>query len=103
MDVVKIEIIGICPICDRAMWKDAYVDKHHFFPKMYGGKKTEWVHKVCHRKIHSVFTEKELAKEYFDPNRLKQHPEMIKFIEWISSKSPDFYTKNDTHRRKRRK
>jgi hypothetical protein len=28
------EIIGLCPICDREMWKDKFVDKHHFLPNV---------------------------------------------------------------------
>jgi hypothetical protein len=77
------EIIGLCPICDREMWKGQFVDKHHFLPKCRGGKETEWVHKVCHRKIHSVFTEKELEKKYNNSELLKEHPEMEKFIKLL--------------------
>jgi hypothetical protein len=96
------EVIGICPICDREMWKDKFVDKHHFFPKCKGGKKTEWVHQVCHRKIHSVFSETELAKKYNNAESVKNHPEMFKFINWISKKNPDFYDRTITHNRKKR-
>jgi|ERR1035437_7498163 hypothetical protein len=95
-------IIGICPICDREMWQDKFVDRHHFLPKCKGGRETEWVHKVCHRKIHSLFTENELAKEYNNPLVVKTHPEIIKFILWIQKKEPDFYDRNTTHNRKRR-
>lgn len=96
-------IIGLCPICDREMWKDKFVDRHHFFPKCKGGRETEWVHKVCHRKIHSIFTENELAKEYNNPEVVKSHPEIDKFVKWISKKDPDFYDRNTTHNRKRRR
>ena len=96
------EIIGDCPICDREMWKGYFVDKHHFLPKCKGGRETEWVHQVCHRKIHSVFTERELAKKYNTAESVKEHPEMIKFVNWISKKDPDFYDKTVTHNRKRR-
>lgn len=90
------EFKGSCPICDRPMY-DAFssIDKHHFFPKCKGGKQTELVHVVCHRKIHSLFTESELAKEYNDPIAVRAHPEMQKFINWISKKDPFF---NDHHR-----
>jgi hypothetical protein len=40
------EIIGLCPICDREMWKDKFVDKHHFLPKCRGGKETECENKI---------------------------------------------------------
>ena len=66
-------------------------------------KETEWVHQVCHRKIHSVFTESELAKEYNNADIVKYHPEMIKFVKWVSKKEPDFYDRTVTHNRKRRK
>lgn len=94
--------IGNCPVCERDMWKGVFVDRHHFLPKCKGGKESEWVHKVCHNKIHSVFTEKELAKEYYDPEKVRQHPEMQKFIEWIQKKDPDYYDKNVKHSRKRK-
>jgi hypothetical protein len=96
-------VIGLCPICDREMWQDCFVDKHHFYPKCKGGRETEWVHKVCHRKIHSVFTENELAKEYNNAEIIKSHSEIEKFIKWVSKKEPDFYDGTVTHNRKRRR
>jgi hypothetical protein len=96
------KVIGNCPICDREMWEGTSIDKHHFLPKCRGGKETEYVHKICHRKIHATFSEKELEKEYHNPELVKSHPEMQKFISWVSNKSPDFYTKNYTNNRKKR-
>ena len=95
-------IVGYCPICDREMWKGPSIDKHHFLPKCKGGRDTEYLHKVCHRKIHSLWTENELAKEYNNVSIIISHPEIIKFIKWISNKEPDFYDRNDRHNRKRK-
>jgi hypothetical protein len=95
-------IIGICPICDREMWVGKFIDKHHFLPKCKGGRETKWLHKVCHRKIHSIFTNTELAKEYNNPELVRSHPEIEKFIKWISKKDPNFYDKNTTHNKKGR-
>jgi hypothetical protein len=95
------KVIGICPICDREMWENQFVDRHHFLPKCRGGKETEWLHKICHRKIHSLFTEKELEKKYNNAELVKEHPEMEKFIKWVSKKEPDFYDSTTTHNRKR--
>ena len=94
-------IIGNCTICDRIMIDGPTIDRHHFYPKCRGGKETEWVHKICHRKIHSVFTEKELAKKYNTAESIKFHPEIIKFIKWVSKKDPEFYDKTKTHNRKK--
>lgn len=90
------EYKGICPICDREMYNAANsIDKHHFLPKCKGGKETELVHVICHRKIHSLFTEAECAKDYSDPMKVRAHPEIEKFIKWIAKKDPLF---NDHHR-----
>ena len=73
-------MVGLCPICDREMWEGPYIDKHHFYPKCKGGKENEFVHKICHRKIHSIFTENELSKIYNNADIIREHPEIIKFI-----------------------
>lgn len=95
------EIVGICPICEREMWNGASIDRHHFTPKCRGGKASEYLHKICHRKIHSIWTEKELEKEFNDPNKICAHSEMEKFIEWVQKKEPNYYDKNDQHNRKK--
>lgn len=95
------EIIGLCPICDREMWKGPSIDKHHMTPKCRGGKETEFLHKVCHRKIHSIWTEKELEKEFNNADKIREHEEIQKFIKFISKKDPDFYDKNEQHKRKK--
>lgn len=94
-------VVGICPICERELWKGDSIDRHHFVPKSRGGKESQYLHKICHRKIHSMWTEKELEREFSDPNAVCVHPEMQKFIAWIKKKAPDFYDRNDTHQRKR--
>jgi len=94
-------VIDKCPICERDMWKGPSIDKHHMVPKSRGGKETEFLHKICHRKIHSIWTNKELEKDFNDPEKIKVHPEMQKFIEWVKKKPCDFYDRNETHNRKK--
>jgi hypothetical protein len=96
-----IEIVGKCPICERDMWKGDSINRHHFTPKCRGGKETEFLHRVCHNKIHSIWTEKELEKEFNDPNKVIANEEMQKFIKWVKKKEPDFYDRNETHNRKK--
>ena len=98
---MKLELIGECPICNREMFKNLFVDRHHFLPKCRGGKESEYVHKVCHNTIHSIWTEKDLEQEFHDPVLVRSHPEMQKFIKWVSKKDPGFYDKNEQHSRKR--
>lgn len=85
-----------CIICGRSLENSKRVSKHHLIPKSRGGKHTGTVllHNICHQKIHSVFTEKELRDEYHTAEKLTQHEEMRKFIKWVAKKDIDLYQKN---------
>jgi hypothetical protein len=80
----------ICPLCERAI-PNSQKDAHHLIPKSKGGKVTEYLHRICHRQIHALFTETELAAQLNTAENLKAHPEMVKFIEWVKTKHIDFY------------
>lgn len=99
----EIIVIGNCSICNREMWQGKSIDKHHFVPKSKGGKETEYIHKACHSKIHSLFSEKELADYYNTPERLLENENMVKFAKWISKKEPDFYDRSKRASRKGRR
>ena len=92
-----------CPLCDRIMIEGSSIDKHHLIPKSRGGKATEWLHLVCHRKIHSVFTESELAGYYHTWSRLRDHETIQKFIKWIQKKHPEFVDRHKQTNNKKRK
>ena len=79
-----------CPICDRLI-PDSQKDAHHLVPKSKGGKTTQYLHRICHRQIHALFSETRLAKELNTADAIKKQPEMQKFIEWVKSKPDDFY------------
>lgn len=81
----------ICPICKREMVKGISVDEHHLIPKTFKGKETVTIHKICHRKLHSVFSEREMFKYYHTIERLLEHEEIQKFIKWVSKKHPEYY------------
>lgn len=83
-----------CPICDRVLGT-INVDKHHLVPKTHGGKEKFLVHKICHRKIHATFTEKELEKQYHTWAELRAHPEIEKFVLWVAKKPSDYYAGSD--------
>lgn len=81
---------GICPLCERPLGERR--EGHHIVPKSKGGKDVVDVHPICHRKIHKVFTNAELAG-LGTIEALQGHPEIAKFIKWIARKPPDFYNK----------
>lgn len=95
-----------CPMCGREMIEGKSVDKHHMIPKSKKGTATETIHKVCHRKIHSVFSENELRNFYNNWDDINAHTEIIKFVKWVAKKDPGFYggskdTKSRSNNRRR--
>ena len=82
--------LGPCPICGRPMIDGPSVDRHHWVPKSKGGRDVAVLHTVCHRKIHSVLSETELARNYATADALKAHPDIAAFIAWVRKKPPEF-------------
>ena len=94
-------ILGKCPICGRDLIEGRSVNEHHLMPKTYKGKETVTLHVICHTKIHSIFSEKELRDYYHTIDRLVSHPEMEKFIKWVQKKDPEFKDRNKEMRTKK--
>ena len=82
-----------CPMCDRPL--GGKIEGHHLIPKTFGGKETEDVHRICHQKIHSTFSERDLKNEFFTWDKIRSHEEIEKFVKWVRKKSPEFYIKSD--------
>jgi hypothetical protein len=80
----------ICPICDRSI-PTSQKDAHHLIPRSKGGKSTEFLHKICHKQIHALFNENELANTFNTAKSLKEHPDMQIFINWVKNKPDAFY------------
>ena len=88
--------LGPCPICGRILIDGPSVNRHHWIPqskaKKYGGKADNpwsYIHKVCHKKIHAVFSEKSLGEYYNTPERLCAADDMQKFIKFIRKQPPE--------------
>lgn len=92
----------LCPLCGRPLGT-VQVDRHHLVPKSLKGKEQFLIHKICHRKIHSVFTERELLHTYHTWEALQADPAMRAFIDWVAPKPPGFYTSTATAKRKARR
>jgi hypothetical protein len=90
-----------CPICQRELGS-INTSRHHLLPKSKGGTfdDTILLHNICHQKIHSVFTNRELETVYHTVEQLRSHEEMQKFIKWVRKRPPGFYEKN--HRMRKR-
>ena len=92
---------AVCALCARLLGTRR--EKHHLVPRSFGGRDTVDVHPICHRKIHNVFTTRELALRYSSMDSLRAHPEIDAFVAWVAGKPPDFHkaTRATRGRRKR--
>ncbi|WP_298422429.1 HNH endonuclease [Rhodoblastus sp.] len=91
----------ICSLCRRPL--GAKVEAHHLIPKTFGGRETVALHPICHRKIHTTLTDRELQRGYATIEALRAHREIARFICWVETKDADFYapTFDSKARRKR--
>ena len=71
----------ICPLCGRGI-PEHLESRHHLTPKLKGGTRgpVAILHTICHSKIHSLFSEAELAKDYATVEKLLQHEEIARFV-----------------------
>ena len=98
-----------CLICGREYGGE--MQDHHLKPVTFRSRTKEvhdkcnliHIHKVCHQKIHATFSESDLYHTYNDTLQIVAHPEMQKFIKWISKKSVEYYDKNDDTKSRKRK
>ena len=91
-----------CELCGRVMLQGDE-STHHLVPKSRGGVKgsTAILHDICHRQMHALFGEKELAIMYNNINSLKAHRDVQRFIKWVSKKDPAFNIKVKIRRKNR--
>ena len=88
-----------CPLCGRALPDGPTVDRHHPRPRALGGTVTVPMHRICHRKLHATFTERELAAFADDWQALRAHAEIAAFVRWVARRPPAF---DDGSRKTRR-
>ena len=84
----------MCALCGRVLATP--FNKHHLLPLSKGGKNTPTIllHKICHDKIHAVFTEMELKRYYHTIERIQQHDAIASFLKWVRNKDPHYYDKS---------
>lgn len=83
-------MILLCPLCQREI-PPGQRDAHHLIPKSKGGKHTEFLHRICHRQIHALFSEIRLARQLNTVEALLEQAEIVRFVQWVRDKPNDFY------------
>jgi hypothetical protein len=89
-----------CPLCGRPI-PPAERSSHHLVPKMYGGRETVVLHRICHRKIHSLWPERDLKTKFRTIEQVAAHPDIAAFVTWLKPKPPGFYQRTEDSRAKR--
>ncbi len=94
MEYRNTDLTEVCALCNRQLAGPC--NKHHLVPLSKGGKNTPTIllHKICHDKIHAVFSETDLKRYYHTIERLLQHDEISKFVGWLQKKEPGFYDRS---------
>lgn len=91
-----------CSLCGRFVDR-SQLDLHHLVPKSRGGRDTVPLHRICHRQIHALLTEKELERDYSEIGALLSHPDIARFVDWVRRKPDDFRERTRKSQRLRRK
>ena len=63
------------------------------------------MHKICHSKIHSLWSENELRDEFYTFEAICADERIQKFVKWLSRKPPEYSKKNFMaldHKKRRR-
>lgn len=80
-----------CWLCARPLGRRT--EWHHPVPKSRGGREVVPVHPICHRTIHATLTNIQLAKLGAQAQGLRGDPAIVRFLDWIASKPPDFHAR----------
>jgi 5-methylcytosine-specific restriction endonuclease McrA len=89
--------LGACELCGR---QGVNLTRHHLIPRTrHSNKKTRQLYsreeaatrlailcRACHKYVHTVLTEKELERGFNTIERLRDHPQIRKFADWVRNK-----------------
>ncbi len=106
--IAKIIVKGVmlmkksCELCER---RDAKLTKHHVIPREEGGTEKEIVMicSDCHRQIHALYSNQELALRLCSIEALKNDEKLKKFIRFIKKQPVSKRTSVAKSRKRKRK
>ena len=89
----------VCPLCCRPI-PAAQQDAHHLVPRSRGGTQKQVLHRICHRQVHALLTDTQLARDYATVQALLAHPDVTRFVAWVRDKPPGFMERTRRSRRR---
>jgi 3-methyladenine DNA glycosylase AlkC len=81
-----------CELCQREMEQ---LTVHHLIPRQAVKRKqadpgpTIEICSACHRQLHNLYSNTELAKQLNTIEKLRNEPKMQKFLAWIKKQKPN--------------
>ncbi|PPS46093.1 HNH endonuclease [Chroococcidiopsis sp. TS-821] len=87
-----------CELCERTIEK---LTVHHLIPRQKKGHHGPKINicTACHKQIHTLFDNTRLAQELNSLEKLKNEPQMSKFLAWVCKQDPNRRVKSARKRR----
>jgi 5-methylcytosine-specific restriction protein A len=81
--------VGRCSLCEREVPREM-ITLHHLKPREKGGKAEHRTPlcRPCHKQLHAVFSNAELARSLDSLERLRNEPVLQPFLKWIRRQKP---------------
>lgn len=86
-----------CAICREVMVKES-VSRHHVIPRAITRAREEkpsssiFAHMICHKILHILFTNEELAEGLYTAKLIRSHPTIIEVCKWLKEVPEDWFT-----------
>ena len=83
----KKQMKGKCALCER---DGVLLTEHHLTPREMGGasKPTAYLCIPCHKQVHALYTNEELALRLHTVPLLKDDPQLQRYLSWIKKQPP---------------
>ena len=80
----------VCSLCRRLVPADL-ITRHHLTPREKGGAAEDrtGLCRPCHKQLHAIFSNAELAKLYDSIESLRKASKLQPFLKWIRKQKPD--------------
>src|SRR4028119_548749 len=86
----KIQTADMCQLCEREV---GALTVHHLVPRSQAKKRqplpTALLCAACHRQLHALFSNRQLARQLSSVEELKSRPEVQNFLLWIKKQDPN--------------
>jgi hypothetical protein len=83
---IFVEFLMHCELCERECDR---LTVHHLIPRQQTKRKkldpgpTVEICSACHRQIHTLFDNRELAQDLNTIDKLREHPDFNRFLKWV--------------------